>query len=31
MFAAILTITALGFLADRGFAALSAHLLRWRA
>ena len=30
MFAAILTITALGFLADRGFAALSAHLLRWR-
>lgn len=31
MFAAILTITALGFLADRGFAALSARLLRWRA
>jgi NitT/TauT family transport system permease protein len=31
MFAAILTITGLGFLADRGFAALSTHLLRWRA
>ncbi len=30
MFAAILTITALGFAADRAFAALSARLLRWR-
>lgn len=31
MYAAILTVIALGFLADRAFAALSAHLLRWRA
>ena len=30
MFAVILTITALGFSADRGFQALSRHLLRWR-
>jgi NitT/TauT family transport system permease protein len=31
MFASILTVTALGFLADRGFAAISRRLLRWRA
>jgi NitT/TauT family transport system permease protein len=30
MFAVILTVTALGFLADRGFLALSRFLLRWR-
>ena len=30
MFATILVVTALGFLADRGFLALSDHLLRWR-
>ena len=30
MFAAILTVTVLGFAADRGFLALSNHLLRWR-
>ena len=31
MYAAIMTVIALGFFADRGFAALSARLLRWRA
>lgn len=31
MYAAIFTVIALGFFADRLFAALSAHLLRWRA
>ena len=31
MYAAILTVIALGFSADRAFAALSAYLLRWRA
>jgi ABC-type nitrate/sulfonate/bicarbonate transport system permease component len=31
MYASILTVIALGFFADRAFAALSAHLLRWRA
>jgi NitT/TauT family transport system permease protein len=30
MFAVILTVTALGFVADRGFQMISAHLLRWR-
>ena len=30
MFAAILTVTVLGFAADRGFLALSRRLLRWR-
>ncbi len=31
MFAVILLVTALGFLADRGFLLLSDRLLRWRA
>lgn len=30
MFAVILTVTALGFAADRGFLALTNYLLRWR-
>ncbi len=30
MFAVILTVTALGYMADRGFQRFSAHLLRWR-
>lgn len=30
MFAVILTVTALGFLADRGFLLVSGYLLRWR-
>ncbi|MDQ2803222.1 MAG: ABC transporter permease [Pseudomonadota bacterium] len=30
MFAVILTVTALGFLADRGFLAVSRFVLRWR-
>ena len=30
MFAVILTVTALGYAADRGFQRFSAHLLRWR-
>lgn len=30
MFAVILTVSALGFLADRGFVLLSDRLLRWR-
>ncbi len=31
MFATILVVTGLGFAADRGFLALTDHLLRWRA
>ena len=30
MFAVIVVVTALGFAADRGFLALSNHVLRWR-
>lgn len=30
MFAVILTVTILGYAADRGFQRFSAHLLRWR-
>jgi len=30
MFAVILTVTAIGFAADRGFLMLSGYLLRWR-
>lgn len=30
MFAAIFFVAGIGFLADRGFVALSRHLLRWR-
>lgn len=30
MFAVIITVTALGYAADRGFQRFSAHLLRWR-
>jgi ABC-type nitrate/sulfonate/bicarbonate transport system permease component len=30
MFAVILMVSVLGFLADRGFVLLSDHLLRWR-
>jgi ABC-type nitrate/sulfonate/bicarbonate transport system permease component len=31
MFAAVLTVALLGFLADRGFLILTRRVLRWRA